>query len=231
MEGRCGHLIVERCAAPFATQQSRDVTVQKLGRAEEGKNSTRQAPKKTGWCVDIIPIKATYEIKIHPACILVFTELCLPKHLKAILASTELGKVYWRREPAEQLHSHIFSRNGNLWGSPWKRSGRARLRCCCSSVGVFGRQPPSIPHSQVFCYHLPSAPALPADSLGNPSSGAAVYNRRLRYIFSPALHTHSLTNLIWKSFVNFLSRLFFCCLQVSQHNSVRLYQGLELAIL
>lgn len=138
------------CSLCHAAKQGCDC-VQNLGRAEEGKNSTWQAPKKNGWYVDIIPIKATYEIKIHPARVLVFTELCLPKHLKAVLASTELGKVYWHPEPTEQLHGHIFSQNGNLWCSPWKRSGRGKLRCCCSSVGVFGRQPPSIPHSQVFC--------------------------------------------------------------------------------
>lgn len=117
------------------------------------------------------------------------------------------------------LESIPAGANSTISRAAWECLGGSHPRCLSRRFNA-------------VCYYLPSAPALPADSIRNPSSGATVYNQevKINFLSCPA-HTHTCTNSIWKYFVNFFSRLFFCCLQVSQHNSVRLYQDPELAIL
>lgn len=70
-----------------------------------------------------------------------------------------------------------------------------------------------------------------------PRSAAALYNRddESHFLSCPGYthtHTHTRTDqLDMEIFCEAFFQLFFCCLQVSQHNTVRLYQDPELAIL
>lgn len=234
MEGKLVHI---HCTSLLPwPPKSRDVTAQKLSRGEEKQRLDRllRETAKITICRHH-PSKSHAQNK-NSACVLFFMELCLRRHLQATPGSTELGGC----TEGHRQQNGVTTPSVNLWslGYPWRHSSRGKLHYHWSSVGACWRQSP--PHYLTCSFntarcHLRATFSTCQCTESEMSAPAQRFiTRRLRPIFSPAQHAHTHTHLpTWYGNIQwtFFSRLFFCCLQVSQHNSVRLYQDPELAIL